>query len=248
MSNGKLTRRPLPLLAALLLAAVAALVPGNAVRHHRDLSFDGGFNAQVARTLAEKHRYATTYRGLHDFDHRVQTGPTVIVPTAVVFRLVGVNNATAQLTNLAYLLLLFLLTVVLAWRLSGDLAAFLVIPVLLATPHLFTFGMGLYGEIPALVFLLAAALVLDLSRCGSSWWAAGTTGFLLGLAVLTKFQMVLPVAVMVAVAWILRPRDSGRSLGTLAAAATGFAAALVPMELAKLHTFSWPVYLQWWRD
>ncbi len=235
------------LLGVLLLAAAAAVLPGSAAIRNRDVSFDGGLNAQTARTLAERHRYATTYRGLHDFDHRVQTGPTVIVPTAVAFRLFGVNNTTAQLTSLVYLVLLFLLSVLLSWKLSGPLAAYLTVPVLLATPRLFDLGLRLYGEVPALVFLLAGLLLLHRYLSSPAAWTALLIGAALGLAVLTKFQMLLPVSVVAGIAWGLHIRGLSSSRSHRAIAFGGFLAALVPMEIAKLHVLSAPTYLQWWR-
>ena len=240
--------RHLLLAGALALGAAASLVPGSAAVRNREISFDGGLNAQVARTLAERHRYATTYHGLHDFDHRVQTGPAVIVPTAVAFRLLGVNATTAQLANLGYLVALFLLAVVLCWRLSGPLAAFLAVPVLLGTPRLFQLGLGLYGEVPALVFLLAAILLLDRLAGRPSLPGAFLTGLALGLAVQTKFQMLLPAGAVAAVLarWAFRHRDVRRAPLLLSTAA-GFAAALLPLELFKVHTFGLSGFLLWWR-
>ncbi len=240
------TLRTAMLSGVLLLAAAAALIPGSAVLRNREISFDGGLNAQVARSLAEKHRYASTYRGLHDFDHRVQTGPTVIVPTAVAFRLLGVNSSTAQLTNLAYMVAFFLLVVTLCWRLSGAAAAFLVIPLLLGTPHLFQLGMGLYGEIPALSFLLAGILVLDHSFRGSAW-PVFFGGVLLGLAIVTKFQSVLPAGAVALTFLGMTFLHQRTTVSRLAALAGGVAAALLPMEIFRLHVLSTPVYLQWWR-
>jgi len=239
--------RALLLTGALILAAAAALVPGSAAITNRNLSFDGGVNAQVARNLAEKHRYATSYRGLRDFEHRIQTGPTVIVPTAVAFRLFGVNSTTAQLTNLVYLVTLFLLAVLLSWRLSGPLAAYLAIPVLLATPRLFDLGLRLYGELPALVFLLAGLLLFHRHSLRPTRWTALLAGASLGLAFLTKFQMLLPVSVVAVIAWAFHTpgKRSSRFHKTLACG--GFLAVLLPIEIAKLQVLSFPTYLQWWR-
>ncbi len=244
---GRRPARTLLLAVALALGASAALLPGSAAIRNRGISFDGGINAQVARTLAERHRYATTYRGLHDFDHRVQTGPTVIVPTAIAFRLFGVNATTAQLANVAYLALLFVLAVLLCWRLSGPMAAFLVVPVLLATPQLFRMGLGLYGEIPALAFLVGGLLLLHRSVANPAKWTPFLGGMTLGLAVLTKFQMVLPAAVVMAIFWIMGDRTGRTGFSRLTSVAGGLAVTLLPLEVIRFHVLSGPVWLQWWR-
>jgi 4-amino-4-deoxy-L-arabinose transferase-like glycosyltransferase len=247
-SSRQKSRARLLFAAVLLLAcAVPATLGGLAIRHI-PIAFDGGFNAQVARTLVEKGRYATTYRGLNDFDLRVQTGPAVIVPVAYAFRDLGVNSTTAQIPNLIYLVLLFALAATYAYRHGGPVAAMLAVLLLLGVPRLFVLGLGVLGEVPAVVFFLAGLICLDLVTERRWIVAALAAGGFFGLAVSTKIMMAMAVAVVVPVA--VADRLSSRRVGfrhwiTMAA---GFVLALLPLEILRLRTLGPAGFLQWWDE
>ncbi len=235
------------ILLVIIVAATAVVsVIGSLQIRNTALSFDGGMNAQVALSLVEDGRYAARYRGLHDFDHRVQTGPTLILPVAVVYKVLGAGETVLQLPSLAYLMLLFVFATFYAGRHAGPTAAVLTAILILQTPRLFDFGLRLYGEVPALVFFLAALLLLDCmtSRPGRSIAMAAGAAF--GLSVLTKIMMLISVAglgmAFVVDRWLLR-RTSVRSWGSILA---GFVLVHLPFEAYKLATLGPRVYWEWW--
>ncbi len=234
--------------AVLLLAcAVPAALGGLAIRHI-PIAFDGGFNAQTARTLVEKGRWATTYRGLNDFDLRVQTGPAVIVPVAYAFRDLGVNSTTAQIPNLIYLVLLFALAATYANRHGGPVAAMLAVLLLLGVPRLFTLGLGVLGEVPAVVFFLAGLICLDLVTERRWIVAALAAGGCFGLAVSTKIMMVMAVAVVLPVAVADRLSTRRVSFRHWIAMVAGFILALLPFEVVRLRALTLSGSLQWWEQ
>lgn len=237
--------RLIPVLLLVLSGCVATVLGGRAVTSV-PIAFDGGFNLQVARTLVEKGRYATTYRRLNDLDHRVQTGPAVIVPAAFALRHLGVNATSAQLPNLAYLVLLFLLATALALRHGGLPAAILAPLLLLGVPQLFSLGLGVLGEVPAVAFFLAGLLALDVLADRRWLLAAFVAGACFALVVSTKFMLLLAVAAAVAVA-LLDRRTARRLEGRhRLAAVAGFVAATLPFELYRLRELGWSGFLDWW--
>ncbi len=210
------------------------------------VSFDGALNAQVAANLVKSGRYGIGYPDIQDFDHRVQTGPTVVLPVAVSFRIFGVGNAAAQLPNLIYFVEFLIFVVVLAFRYGGPVGALLAVVLVLQTPQLVPFALGVFGEIPALVFLLAALLLLDRLEEPAPLRTAVATGFLLGLSVLTKVVMLIPVfAVLLAIVVAVAARRSIR-LRVVAGVCAGLTVPLAVFEAAKLAVLSPPIWWQWW--
>jgi len=230
----------------LVVAAVVSALLGGTQIAHNSLSFDGGLNAQMARTFAEHGRYATYYGGYREFDLVVTTGPTVILPTSLAFKLCGVTTLTAQFTNLMYFIALFILASQFTYRHAGLAGAVLSLVLLVATPGLLDKGLRLYGEVPALVFLLAGLLALDrISTDARATWAAAAGGCF-GLALLTKFSMLIPLAALAPA--LLFDRVTSRKVGlrALASLAAGFAVPLALFEWAKLVVLTPPTYYRWW--
>jgi len=231
-----------------LIAAftVSALLGGIQIAHNT-ISFDGGLNAQAARMLAEHGRYATYYNGYRDFDLHVTTGPTVILPTALVFKLAGVTIITAQLPNLLYFILLFILASHFAFRHAGLVGAFLSILLLLATPGLLDKGFRLYGELPAVVFFLAGLLLLDRLPTEAHSSAAFVAGACFGLSFLTKFIMLIPLVPVPLVLVFGRNSSPRNRLRTFLPLAAGFTIPVMLFEWEKLMILTPPTYRQWWR-
>ncbi|MCG6962560.1 MAG: glycosyltransferase family 39 protein [Acidobacteria bacterium] len=239
-------RRGLVLLLVILTAGAVAAGLGSIQIRNTALSFDGGMNAQVALSLVEDGRYATRYRGLHDFDHRVQTGPTLLFPVAMVYAVLGPGETVLQLPSLAYLVLLVVLGAYYAGRHAGPAAAALAAVLILQTPRLFDFGLRLYGEVPALVFFILGLLLLDRMGSRAGRGIALVIGAAFGLAVLTKIMMLISVAALGAAfvvdRWLLR-RASVRYWGSMLG---GFVLVHVPFEAYKLLVLGPRVYGEWW--
>ena len=80
---------------------------------HMELGFDAAYHATVAKNLAQGYGWATSYENQFPFNPDVTTGPTLILPAALIIKLVGneiwVPAFTAALLNLLIFLLILIL-------------------------------------------------------------------------------------------------------------------------------------------
>ncbi len=204
-------------------------------------SFDGAMNLNVARSLAEGHGYGFHYDSVFAFP--AQTDGPFVLPAALLFRLFGIGLVTAQLVSLAYLAAFALLVMAVLRRLGaapwlvgvGSLACLL-------TPGVGDFGLGGYGEIPMLAWLLAGFLAAGRGR-------HGLAGLLFGTAVLTKTVAALCVVptLLVCAAFIVGTAPRRHRSRALAALAAGLLAPLLGWELFRLACLgSQAAWTRWW--
>ncbi|HVT32220.1 MAG TPA: glycosyltransferase family 39 protein [Rhodanobacteraceae bacterium] len=199
------------------------------------VSFDGAMNLEVARSLAEGHGYQRLYDGRSGFSHEIQSRAPLILPAAGVFAAFGVGVWQSQLTNLDYAIALAFLVFVLVQRWTSSLWGLVAAALCLWTPGLREIGMNGYGEVPALVWWLAALLVLcraDDARAGA--WRVFGAGVLVGMAILTKTVLAIGlVAIVPALVATTAARESRRR--SLAFALIAFAAGvLLPAALYEI--------------
>jgi hypothetical protein len=168
--------------------------------------FDEGWYLQVPRNLVEHGAYAT--RSAHEFrrdDTVLSVSPTVYLPIAAAFELIGIGFLQARLVMVAYLLTAtvccYLLGRQLYGRAAGAAAAYLFLFRMESDPFTSTFLLGrqVMGEVPAIAFVLAGCLAWREAALTGRSRAATLAGVLFGLAVVTKLQFVftVPVAVLV---------------------------------------------------
>jgi hypothetical protein len=192
---------------ALLVVAVLA---GYNLEVYPRTWYDEGLNLVAAKILAQSGRYGLeTADGFSAFSIGLSTGPTVIVPIALVFKGFGVSLGHARLIPITYLLLaaagLFLLARETFGRAVAGVAV-LTLASLGATGPL-VFGREVLGEVPALAFLFwgVAAIAIGVRMRQDRWWLAA--GLLFGLAVLTKLQMAVLVPAIITTAVLARLVD-----------------------------------------
>ena len=198
-------------LAIACVAGAARIVYWSATEQ---VSFDGAMNLEVARSLAEGHGYKRLYADRSGFSHEIQSRAPFIVPAAGVFAAFGVGVWQAQFTNLLYVAALAIVVFVLVRRWTSWRWALLAVAVCLWTPGIREIAMNGYGEVPALVWWLAALAVLceEDGRAGHARFFAA--GILLGMAVLTKTVLAIGlIAILPAVFAVLAScRSRGKSL------------------------------------
>ena len=245
-TNDWIWRRKTELWLVLVLTAIVAAGIGVCDMKTNAISFDGALNAQVAANLLKSGRYGIGYPEIQDFDHRIQTGPTVVLPVALSFKLFGVGSAAAQFPNLLYFVAFLMLVVYYAFRHAGPAGALLAFLLVLQTPGLAGIALGIYGEIPALVFFLTALLLLDRFENSANLGSAAASGFFLGLSVLTKIVMLIPVSSVLLVILVgvvirrnIRLRDWAMVLG-------GLTLPLAAFEAVKLAVLTPPIWVEWW--
>ena len=206
-----LTRRPryvrhLPSVAVLLLVVVLAA-------WHLSLApptwYDEGVNLQAARNLARSGQYGLEYEPgqISLFDVQLTTGPTVIVPVALVFKVWKVGLTQGRVVMLAFVLAAALGVYLVGRLLYSHAVGLLAVLVLCGMEAAAPFRVrDVVGEIAALAFTFWGVAVLSLARGRGATWYMGA-GLLLGLAVLSKGQFALLVPAVVG-AWLVSRRAS----------------------------------------
>jgi len=201
---------------ALLLTGAALLLTYN-LENWPVTWYDEGTTLQASKNLALLGRYGLlSSEGFRWFDPLISTGPTVIVPIALVFKLWGVGLFQARLVMVLYALATVLILFVLAHYLFGTRTAVAASLLFIATPNdLYANVIGLgrlvMGEVPALFFLGAGSLLWLRSVERGHLLKLIGSGVLLGMAIVTKQQNFLVLAALGfvwAIDW-LRERQLG---------------------------------------
>lgn len=233
----------LGVLLVVLFARTAQIAVGNPP------SFDGAMNLQVAASVAAGEGYRRNYAAREAFPHEIQTGPPYILPAAAVFKLGGVGIPQAEIINLAYLALLLVVACWLIAPLGGWPLALFGACTVLVVPGVHQYGLYGYGEIPALMWMLAAMAVYFRGKHDA--WCGLAAGLMLAFAVYTKTVLLIGAGVLglcalleMLAAW--RSPDRGKRC-RFAGFVTGGAAVVVAMEawraLALGGRHVWHV---WW--
>lgn len=212
-------------------------------------SFDGAMNLQVAASIAAGEGYRRNYAAREAFPHEIQTGPPYILPAAVVFKIWGIGLPQAEIVNLAYLAGLLAITCWIIAPMGGWPLALFGACTVLMVPGIHEYGLYGYGEIPALVWALAAMAVYF--RGKNDVWSGLTAGAMLAFAVYTKTVLLIGAGALglcalleMLAAWRNADRGKGRRFSAFI---TGGAAIIVAMEtwraLALGGRHAWHV---WW--
>jgi 4-amino-4-deoxy-L-arabinose transferase-like glycosyltransferase len=183
------------------------------LEHYPRTWFDEGIHLQAARNLAETGRYGlASADGFRPFDTAVAVGPTVIAPTALIFRALGIGVIQGRLVPVAYLIIASLGLYALARQLYGSAVAPLAVFAFASATEVgpFANGRDAVGEVAAVAFVAwgTVALARATAREGG-WWRYPLIGSTFGLAVLTKNQFVLLVPTLVIVWLAGRGREDG---------------------------------------
>jgi hypothetical protein len=240
---------------ALTLPLAALLVLGLATYHltsYPTTWFDEGLNLAAARTLAATGRYGlASADGFHPFDILLTTGPTVIVPIAVAFRWFGVGLAQARLVMVGYLLLAALGLYSVARQLYGQTVGAVTLLVLasVTTAGVFANGRDALGDVPALAFLYCGgAVATGAAQSAPSARRIGLLlggGVLVGLAALTKPQLIVAVPWLAGLGWLRRSPSAGSRLHETAALLGGAALPLAGWYGYQLAVLGGPGFLSY---
>lgn len=189
-------------LAVSILLAAGLLFPN--LSEYPWMAPDEAHHMVVARNLAEHGIYGSGRpdTGFRPFDSYDSVGPPVIVPVAGALDVAGTRLAAGRAVMAGYYLVFCALLFFLMRGAFGGRAA--VVAVVLATAGFGSVYMGrtLYGEAPALAYVVGGLLVwrAALRKPGMSGWSV-LTGVAFGLAVLCKTIVVLSVFPLLGV-WI----------------------------------------------
>lgn len=165
--------------------------------------FDEGSHLQVPQTVVRFGEYAAhSSDGFRYYGPTIGVGPTVLLPIAAVYKLLGIGLLQARLVMAVYLVGAVCLFYVFARRFAGRPVALLAIALLVSSPTVafLETGRQVLGEVPALCFLLGGLLVWF-----SAWTCRGArltlAGLLLGAAAVTKYQNLIVLTPALTIAW-----------------------------------------------
>jgi 4-amino-4-deoxy-L-arabinose transferase-like glycosyltransferase len=173
--------------------------------------WDEAIFSETAANLAQQGRYAFTIQSpneLKDFDYRISSGPVLIMPVALAYRLLGVNVWSGRLVAGGFLLLAFILLYLSARLLVPRGPALLAVILGLLTTDILYWGRSVLGDVPALACFLGGmyAVIRGLREERLSFFLAG--GCCLGLAVGAKeFYGFTLFPVLVCLIWEYRWRQ-----------------------------------------
>lgn len=172
------------------------------------LLFDEGWVLQAPLTMAATGQYASLgaiWDGNNKlFDPYVSTGPAVLLPTALVFKVFGTGVVQARLVMVIFYLAVIVLMAWYVYRQTNSKYSILaVISVLLVASPPVNFRLDVLGEFPAIAYALAALLLWQKNKFAAA-------GVLAGLAILSKSIMLflLPAAGLLFLYKLYRSRHS----------------------------------------
>lgn len=242
------------LMILIILAILYFIIACTAAVMTQPFSFDGAINAQVSKELVKNLRYATTYNRINYFDPRIQTGLPVLLPVAILFGLFGISFENGLIVNALYLVLL-LLTVLFYLKYCLKISnGFILLFIFFfgGIPELFTYGFGLYGEIPTLFYFLLSVISLYFHHKNKKSIFLFYSGLSIGLGYLTKTVILISLPAFIFVA-IFDYFFSNRYrilvyLKNSLWVCFGFCIPILIFETYKLVSLGFSQYLKWWND
>jgi 4-amino-4-deoxy-L-arabinose transferase-like glycosyltransferase len=155
---------------------------------------DEGSYLLLAKTLVEDGVYAVRNSdGYQTYGVVQSVGPTVILPIALGFKLLGVGLVQGRIVSGLLLLLSLAVFYASAHMLFGRRSALFAVFLLVAAPaaEFLLLGRPAFGDIPAFGFLLSGWLVWALGVRAGRRWLNLPAGLLLGAAMVTKSQYMI---------------------------------------------------------
>jgi 4-amino-4-deoxy-L-arabinose transferase-like glycosyltransferase len=150
--------------ASLLLGSVILWASFYNLANYPDLWWDEAIFSETAANVVQHGRYAFTVQSpnqLSDFDFRISAGPSIILPVALSYRLLGVGLVQGRLVAGLYLVFAFLALFLVSRRLFGPAAAFLAVFLALLGTDVVHWGRSVLGDVPALgLFLFGTWLII----------------------------------------------------------------------------------------
>jgi 4-amino-4-deoxy-L-arabinose transferase-like glycosyltransferase len=195
----RLSDRTRTLLAPLFLLALALPLLLFRLGTFPAIWFDEGYKLNAARVLAERGMYASyTVNGYIPFDPGISSGPLDVTAVALSLKLFGLNVVAARLPSVIFSLIAVLGLYAIATFIYGQRAGFIAALVALAAPplgdiNLLILGRQTLGEPAALALMLVGLWLWFKSWEKESWRNAVLAGIIMGVGMLSKNQIAIPL-------------------------------------------------------
>lgn len=168
--------------------------------------FDEGSHLHVPKTLVQHGVYADiSSEGYRHYGPTIGVGPTVMLPIAGVFEIFGIGLLQARLVIVLYMIAACVAFFALARMLGNERIALVATLLLVVTPvvDLVEYGRQVLGEVPGLFFVCAGLWLWFRRWERARWYELAGAGILLGLAIVTKYQVLIVLAGGLGLAWLL---------------------------------------------
>jgi hypothetical protein len=199
VSKPRLSERTQAVLAPLFLLTLALFLLLFRLGSYPAIWFDEGYKLNAARTLAQRGVYGTyTVDGYVPFDPGISSGPLDVSAVALSLKLLGTGVTQARLPSVVFVLIAVLSLYAIATLLYGKQAGLIAALVALAAPalsdiNLLILGRQILGEPAALGLMLAGLWLWFKSWETHSWRYSILAGLALGLGMLSKTQISIPL-------------------------------------------------------
>ena len=164
------------------------------------IGFDEGYNATVSKNYATNGEYRVSYPYDIIFYNIISTGQTVLLPTAILYKIFGINPITTSIVPLVYGILCFvalfiIFNLILKEKLKDFkyihiLSAVLTSLILMTEESFYYCSVHLIGESAALFFVLMCIIALSLFKNNKNSMFMLLAGFFAIAAFLTKSSMI----------------------------------------------------------
>jgi len=211
--------------------------------------YDEGVFSQVASNLARYGHYATTIisgQKFSDFNSGITTGPTVILPAAMSYKLFGISIMSGRAVSAAYLILFLCVFYFFSKRVFGENVALLSFASIFFTGFILIvikWGRFLMGEGPAISFLFLGLFFHAKAENDDSEYDYLLSGLFYGLSILTKEYVALFLLPALALYLIFKKnilKDARKIILPLLA---GILAPELIFYSFKLHFLGWPAFI-----
>lgn len=153
--------------------------------------YDEFFNLQIPKNFAINGHYATYYDlEYHLFDPMITTGPSVLLPIAMIFKMSG-NYLIARYIMLGFFIMVCIFIYIVSKNFFGEKLAILSIFSLLFIP--LSNSVKVLGEIPSTLYFLIGIyfLIIIEKKIDNKLFYYILSGFFLALSVLSKLVFII---------------------------------------------------------
>lgn len=220
------------------------------------LAYDEAYNASVAANVMRYGEYRVSYPSDITFNNIITTGETVILPTALIYKVCGINTVTSSIVATIYgmgcILILFLLikNCIKYFTDKSSIISAVCTVLLVLSDGLFIYvSTHLIGEVAALFFVLTGFVFIEkFYRSGKKKFILGAGAFF-AFSFLTKSSMIFIVVsilgLIIAEVFLLKTITIKDTL----VFACGFISGFALLDSYKFYQLGgiFP-YLNWWSD
>ena len=256
LEENKLKKIDLVIAFSLLALALMVFISDSLNRMQYDyISLDESYNATVAANVVRYGEYRVSYPSNMNFYIPIPTGQTVILPTALLFKIFGINPITCAMVPLifsvgTFLLIFFIFKVIFSnWgKYTTTLSAILTVLLIMSDGNYQYISTRLIGEIAAIFFMLVALFMLIKFYQTNKNLYMIITGSMMAAAFITKSSTIFMLVTITGLI-IFETRDIRElKIKTLLSYFAGFFAGFAFLESYKLFQLgSWDNYLKWWQ-